>query len=76
MMFLCRCLGFKVMEFFLTHPSVEIHLNELARRLEISPASVKTHCDELSKDKIIFERQTGNLGLRDFLKACQLELTK
>jgi hypothetical protein len=39
-MLLCKCLGFKVMEFFLNYPSVEIHLNELARRLEIGPASV------------------------------------
>ena len=63
MKFLNKCVGFKVMEFFLTHPSLEIHLNELARKLEISPASVKTHCDELSKEKIIFEKQIGNLRL-------------
>ncbi len=86
MMLLCKCVGFKVMEFFLTHPSVEIHLNELARKLEISPASVKTHCDELSKDKIIFEKQTGNLrlfwlnredfGVRSMMRAYHLLLLK
>jgi len=33
MKFLNKCVGFKVMEFFLTHPTLEIHLNELARKL-------------------------------------------
>jgi len=28
--------GFRVLELFLTHPSLEIHLNELARELEIA----------------------------------------
>jgi uncharacterized protein len=86
MMLLCKCLGFRVMEFFLTHPTLEIHLNELARRLEISPASVKTHCDELSNDKIISEKQTGNLrlfrlnredfGVRAIMRAYHLLLLK
>ncbi|MGV8175674.1 MAG: nucleotidyltransferase domain-containing protein [Methanothrix sp.] len=63
MIFLSKCIGFRVLEFFLTHPSEEIHLNELARRLEISPASVKTHCDQLLKEEMILEKQTGNLRL-------------
>jgi len=61
MVLLCKGVGFRVMEFFLTYPSLEIHQNELARRLEISPASVKTYSDELSKDKIM------TLGIEDIL---------
>lgn len=31
-----KFVGFRVLEFFLTHPSLEIHLNEPSRNLEIA----------------------------------------
>ena len=55
--------GFRVLEWFLVHPSGEVHLNELARELEISPASAKEYCDRLAEDGLISERAMGNLRL-------------
>jgi hypothetical protein len=55
--------GFKVLEFFLTHPSVEIHLNELARNLEIARGSSKSYCDAFVDDGLILESSKGNLRL-------------
>lgn len=55
--------GFRVLEYFLTHPSREIHLNQLARDLEISAGSVKTYCDDLVEEGVILERREGNLRL-------------
>ncbi len=63
MKLLDKCVGFKVMEFFLTHPSVEIHINELARRQEIRAASVKTYCDERAYHILLLKK----LGIEDIL---------
>jgi len=38
-----KFVGFRVLEWFLVHPSGEVHLNELARDLEISPGSAKEY---------------------------------
>lgn len=58
-----KFVGFRVLEFFLTHPSVEIHLNELARNLEISQGSAKSYCDALVEEGLILESSKGNLRL-------------
>jgi DNA-binding transcriptional ArsR family regulator len=58
-----KFVGFKVLEFFLTHPSLEIHLNELARHLEISQGSTKSYCDAFVDEGLILERIKGNLRL-------------
>jgi predicted nucleotidyltransferase len=55
--------GFKVLEFFLTHPSTEIHLNELARHLEIARGSAKSYCDAFVDEGLILESLKGNLRL-------------
>jgi uncharacterized protein len=55
--------GFKVLEFFLTHPSGEIHLNELARNLEIARGSSKSYCDAFVEEGLILESSKGNLRL-------------
>lgn len=55
--------GFKVLEFFLTHPSGEIHLNELARNLEIARGSAKSYCDAFVDEGLILESSKGNLRL-------------
>jgi hypothetical protein len=54
-----------VLEFFLTHPSAEIHLNELARHLEISRGSAKSYCDAFVDERLILESSKGNLRLLD-----------
>ncbi len=58
-----KFVGFRVLEWFLIHPSGEVHLNELARELEISPGSAKEYCDRLAEDGLISERTMGNLRL-------------
>ena len=58
-----KFVGFKVLEFFLTHPSLEIHLNELARYLEIARGSAKSYCDTFVNEALILESSKGNLRL-------------
>ncbi len=55
--------GFRVLEFFLTHPSSEIHLNELARNLDIARGSAKGYCDVFVDEGLILETSKGNLRL-------------
>ena len=55
--------GFRVLEFFLTHPSLESHLNELARNLEIAQGSAKSYCDAFVDEGLILESSKGNLRL-------------
>jgi uncharacterized protein len=52
-----------VLEFFLTNPSAEIHLNELARNLEIARGSAKSYCDAFVNEGLILESSKGNLRL-------------
>ena len=58
-----RFVGFRVLEFFLTHPSLEIHLNEFARNLEIARGSAKSYCDAFVDEGLILESSKGNLRL-------------
>ena len=58
-----RFVGFKVLELFLTRPSLEIHLNELARHLQIARGSAKSYCDALVDEGLILESSKGNLRL-------------
>jgi predicted nucleotidyltransferase len=58
-----KFIGFRVLEFFLTHPSLEIHLNELARNLEIARGSAKSYCDVFVDEGLILESSKGNLRL-------------
>jgi uncharacterized protein len=60
---LSKFVGFRVLEFFLTHPSLEIHLNELARNLEIARGSAKSYCDAFVDEGLILESSKGNLRL-------------
>lgn len=55
--------GFRVLELFLTHPSLEIHLNELARKLEIAKGSMKSYCDLFVDEGLILDRKNVNLRL-------------
>lgn len=58
-----KFVGFRVLEFFLTHPSLEIHLNELARILNIAKGSAKSYCDVFVEEGLILESSKGNLRL-------------
>jgi len=58
-----KFVGFRVLELFLTHPSLEIHLNELARELEIARGSAKSYCDALVDEGLILDRKKANLRL-------------
>ena len=55
--------SFRILDYFLNHPTQEIHLKELARKLNMSPRSIKIYCDEFEKEEIILCRRQGNLRL-------------
>ena len=58
-----RYAAFRILEFFFNHPTQEIHLKELARKLKMSPRSVKIYCDEFEKENILICRKQGNLRI-------------
>lgn len=58
-----KFVGFRLLEFFLTHPSLVSHLNELARNLEIARGSAKSYCDAFVAEGLILESSKGNLRL-------------
>lgn len=60
---LFKSVGLKVIEFFLIHPTQEIHISELAKRLEISKGSAKSYCDIFTGEGLILESSKGNLRL-------------
>ncbi len=58
-----KFVGFKVLEFFITYPSVVVHLKELSRKIGISPGSAKTYCDIFERDGILRAKRKGNLRM-------------
>jgi len=58
-----KFVGFKMLEYFITRPSAEVHLKELSRNLGISPGSAKIYCDIFERDGILRVRRKGNLKL-------------
>ena len=55
-----KFVGFKILEYFLQHPTKKTHLNELARELQISSRSAKVYCDLFEKDHVIIREKAGN----------------
>ena len=55
--------GFKILEFFLFNPKTEVHLKELAKKLKMSPSTVKHYCDSFLKENLINEIKKGNLRI-------------
>ncbi len=55
--------GFKILEYFIIHPTEEIHLKGLSRKLEMSSGSVKSYCDTFEADEVLTSRRKGNLRL-------------
>ena len=51
----------KIGEFFLRYPHEEIHLRELARKLKISPYTVKKYCDKLVEEELIIDHRQAHL---------------
>jgi uncharacterized protein len=58
-----KFVGFKILEYFLNNPTETIYLNELAKKLNVSPRSVKIYCDLFEKKEIIRREIRGNMHL-------------
>ncbi|MCD6478660.1 MAG: nucleotidyltransferase domain-containing protein [Candidatus Diapherotrites archaeon] len=56
-----KFVGFRILEYFIAHPSEEIHLKKLARKLNVSPGSVKRYGDLYSKENLLCSERKGNL---------------
>lgn len=54
-----KCVGNKILGWFLSHPTSSVNLNELARELEVSPGSVKRFADLLYREHIVDMKQIG-----------------
>lgn len=58
-----KFVGFRALEYFITHPSAEVHLKELSRKLMISSGSAKTYCDIFERNSILNVEREGNLRI-------------
>ncbi len=58
-----KFVGIKVLEYFLKYPTEETYLKELAKKLQISPRSVKIYCDIFDNEGIIIREIKGNLHI-------------
>lgn len=58
-----KFVGFKVLEYFLLYPTEKTYLKELAKKLKISPRSVKIYCDIFEKEGIIIREIKGNMHI-------------
>lgn len=58
-----KFVGFRVLAWFLTHPTGEIHINKLAREIGVSPASVKAYADAFERDGLITVTRLGTARL-------------
>jgi hypothetical protein len=58
-----KFVGFTVLEYFLTHPTEKAYLKELAKKLQVSPRSIKIYCDLFEKEGIINREIRGNVHL-------------
>jgi len=58
-----KFVGIKVLEYFITHPTTEIHIKELSRKSGMSPGSAKIYCDIFERDNILLLKRKGNLKL-------------
>jgi len=58
-----KFVGFRVLAWFLTHPTGEIHINKLARELGVSPGSVKSYADAFERDGLLTVTRLGTARL-------------
>ena len=54
-----KFVGLRVLTWFLTHPTGEIHINKLARELGVSPGSVKSYADAFKRDGLLTVTRLG-----------------
>ncbi len=54
-----KFVGFRVLAWFLTHPTGEIHISELAREIGVSPGSVKLYADAFERDRLLTSMHLG-----------------
>ncbi len=76
--------GFRVLAWFLTHPTGEIHINKLAREIGVSPGSVKLYADAFERDGLITTTRLGtarllslgndSFAVRELKRACMILL--
>jgi len=58
-----KFVGFRVLAWFLTHPTGEIHINKLAREIGVSPGSVKSYADAFERDGLLTSMHLGTARL-------------
>ena len=58
-----KFVGVRVLAWFLTHPTGEIHINKLARELGVSPGSVKSYADAFERDGLLTATHLGTAKL-------------
>ena len=58
-----KFVGFRILAWFLTHPTGEIHINKLAREIGVSPGSVKSYADAFERDGLLTVTQIGTARL-------------
>jgi len=58
-----KFVGFKILEYFLKYPTEETYLKEIAKKLHISPRSVKIYCDLFVNEEIIKREIKGNMHI-------------
>ena len=58
-----KFVGFRVLAWFLTHPTGEIHINKLAREIGVSPGSVKAYADAFERDGLLTVTRLGTARL-------------
>jgi len=58
-----KFVGFKILEYFLSHPTEQTYLKELAKKIQVSPRSIKLYCDLFEKEGIIKREIKGNVHL-------------
>lgn len=54
-----KFVGNKTLGWFLSHPTASVNINELARKLEVSPGSVKIFTDLFYREHIVDMKKVG-----------------
>lgn len=52
--------GFKILSYFLNYPNSSIYINDLARKISVSPSSVLKYCNSYYKEGILFREKKAN----------------
>jgi len=58
-----KFVGFKILEYFLLNPTKKTYIKELAKKLNVSPASIINYCNIFKKEGLIKKEIKGNLHL-------------